>query len=132
MADNFAENFKLLQPEEISPKLHIKIMRRFFFFKFRGPFLMITLISITNIVISGWRVWIRMDGWNGIALFRTILIGFEVSLFYLQDFFANLVQLFPFYTFVIFCLNIITVSYIFYIILAFRKVTLNSNGRTSS
>lgn len=116
------QTIKELRDIEFPPGLHGKIMRRLLFLRFRTPFLVITSLLLLNLIVSGWRLWQRLIEVEA-PMFLSILVNnFEWSLDSFKEIFETAVELVPASTLTVFLINLLVLTYVFWIVAHFNTI----------
>lgn len=117
---NVSKKLREISEIEFPDGLHGRIMRKLFFIRYRGNFLLVAFLLTANIFLSGWRFWARMDELDTISVIRALLEGFDVSRGFTLNFFSTLSQSFPVISVSIFIINILVITYVTYLYFKFK------------
>lgn len=117
------QEVKNLPEPEFPEGLHGKIMERIAFLRFRTPFVIITSLLILNLVVSGWRIWLRIGDNDGFMVIKALLDGFEFSADYFNDFFNTIYNTLPLWALGVFIINAFLTVYVIYVSRYLKKLS---------
>lgn len=122
--NNLSTSIKNMPEIAFPDNLHGKIMRHLLFLRFRTPFVVIATLLMLNLVVSGVRLWVRMDDADAPLILSILASNFEWSASAFREFVATTFEVVPFDALIVFVVNALLVGYVFYLPHAFKKMEL--------
>ncbi len=100
-------------------------MKNLLFLRLRVPIIALFLALLLNLLISGWRIWMKSFGTELLSAMSALFEGFEWSLDFLSSFIQTLTDYVPIHYFITFLINLAAVIYLIYLYLQWQKSGYN-------
>lgn len=110
--DKIEQKIKSLNDIELPDGLHGRIVRSVIMRRYRSPFFVVSAAIILNVLISGWRINVRVFQNGAISAFGSFFSGFSMDYDFVSDFFRLVMDYIPLPSLFIFLINLALLGYV--------------------